>query len=418
MLELFFDQEKMEEIFNNLISNAIKFTADGGKITLVVKDMVEANKVEIKVIDSGIGISEEALLHIFDRFYQVDGTQTREYEGTGIGLAIVKELVELHQGMIDVTSKLGEGTEFRIYLFKGLDQFNNKAFVEIVEVKDDTEELHPLIEVAIPNREVSVEIRIEDDGIKDRDVILVVEDNSEMRSYIQENLVNEFNVSEAKNGEEGLKKALEVVPDLIITDVMMPLLNGFDLTEKLKSDLKTSHIPIIMLTAKADEESKLKGLELGVDDYLVKPFSKKELIARVGNLIKIRTLLKERYKGISAISLDKIEAKPLDQKFLDKVFEIIKDHIEDSQFGVPVLAAEMGMSVSQLNRKLNALINQSAGRLIRATKLDYAAQLLKNGEGNISEIAYRVGFSDTPGFSHSFKEKFGCTPSEYVKSAL
>jgi signal transduction histidine kinase/DNA-binding response OmpR family regulator len=417
-LELFFDQEKMEEIFNNLISNAIKFTADGGKIKLIVNALPEENEIEIKVIDNGIGISEQALPHIFDRFFQVDGTQTREYEGTGIGLAIVKELIDLHQGKIIVTSKLGEGTEFKIHLLKGLDHFNNKPFVEVVEVNDNSQELQPSIKVTIPNREVSDETKIEDDGITDRDVILVVEDNSEMRSYIKENLVNEFGVIEAKNGQEGLKKALEVVPDLIITDVMMPLMNGFDLTEKLKNDLNTSHIPIIMLTAKADEESKLRGLDLGVDDYLIKPFSKKELIARVGNLIKLRTLLKERYRGVSAISLDEIEAKPLDRKFLDKVFAIIKTHLEDQQFGVPVLAAEAGMSVSQLNRKLNALINQSAGKLIRSTKLDYAAQLLKNGEGNVSEIAYRVGFSDTPGFSHSFKEKFGCTPSEYVKSAL
>lgn len=417
-LEVFFDPEKMEEIFNNLISNAIKFTGDGGKITLSVDELADENKIEIKVADNGIGISETAIPHIFDRFYQVDGTQTREYEGTGIGLAIVKELVDLHQGTINVTSKAGEGTEFKIHLFKGLEHFNNKPFVEVFEDKVDSMKEPDSIVTSLPQQETKVDFKFEDDGIRDKDVILVVEDNSEMRSYIQENLINEFSIIEAKNGQEAFKKALEVVPDLVITDVMMPLMNGFDLTEKLKNDLKTSHIPIIMLTAKADEESKLKGLDLGVDDYLVKPFSKKELIARVGNLIKLRTLLKERYKGVSAISLEEIEAKPLDREFLEKVFAIIKTHLEDQQFGVPVLAAEAGMSVSQLNRKLNALINQSAGKLIRSTKLDYAAQLLKKGAGNISEIAYRVGFSDTAGFSNSFKEKFGCPPSEYSKSSI
>jgi len=245
---------------------------------------------------------------------------------------------------------------------------------------------------------------------------LIVEDNTEMRLYIQEQLIDNFNVVLAKNGEEGIKKAFDCVPDLILTDVMMPILNGYDLTEKIKNDRRTSHIPIIMLTAKADEESKLKGLDLGVDDYLIKPFSKKELYARVGNLIKLRSLLKERYKEISAISLDKIEAKPIDQEFLEKVFNSIKAHLEDPQFGVTLLAREIGMSVSQLNRKLNGLINQSAGKLIRSTKLDYSAQLLKTGAGNISEIAYRVGFSDTPSFSHSFKEKFGHPPSEHLKS--
>ncbi len=222
--------------------------------------------------------------------------------------------------------------------------------------------------------------------------------------------------SVAKNGEEGIKKAFETVPDLIISDVMMPIINGYDLTLKLKNDKRTSHIPIIMLTAKADEESKLKGLDLGVDDYLIKPFSRKELYARVGNLIKLRTLLKERYKEISAISLDKIDAKPMDQEFVERVFKTIKSNLENPQFGVVNLAGEVGLSVSQLNRKLNALINQSAGKLIRSTKLDYAAQLLKNKAGNISEIAFRVGFSDAPSFTHSFKEKFGYPPSEIFRS--
>ncbi len=415
LLYLYFDREKLEEIFNNLISNAIKFTLEGGTITLKIIEGKADNKIEIVVKDTGVGISQEALPYIFDRFYQVDGSQTREYEGTGIGLAIVKELVDLHQGEIKVESAPGSGTTFKIYMKKGSAHFLNKSFVEIVDqtVKLKTKEENQtstLFDEKNPLEEN------EEVGINEKDLVLVVEDNTEMQSYIQEQLIDNFNVVLAKNGEDGIKKAFDSVPDLIITDVMMPIINGYDLTIKLKNDRRTSHIPIIMLTAKADEESKLKGLDLGVDDYLIKPFSKKELYARVGNLIKLRSLLKERYKEISAISLDKIEAKPMDQEFLEKVFACIKEHLEDSQFGVSFLADEVGLSVSQLNRKLNALINQSAGKLIRSTKLDYAAQLLKSKAGNISEIAFRVGFSDAPSFTHSFKEKFGYTPSEYLKS--
>ncbi len=233
---------------------------------------------------------------------------------------------------------------------------------------------------------------------------------------LKENLEQNYKVIEAKNGEEGVRKAFTSIPDMILTDVMMPAMNGFELTGKLKTDNKTSHIPIIMLTAKADEESKLKGLDIGVDDYLIKPFSTKELHARVGNLIKLRRLLKEKYKEISAINPSEIDAKPIDREFLAKVFSIIKDHLEDPGFTVTILAEEVGMSVSQLNRKLNGTINQSAGKLIRSTKLDYASQLLKSKAGNITEVAYKIGFSDTPSFTHSFKEKFGCTPSEYLKA--
>lgn len=414
-LYLYFDREKLEEIFNNLISNAIKFTPEGGLILFRIVEIMNDNTIELTVEDSGVGISQEALPHIFDRFYQADSSQTREYEGTGIGLAIVKELVDLHQGEIKVASITGKGTTFKIYLKKGSTHFLNKSFVEIIDRLENPVEEAQTLTTFQSDKEAFTDEN-EDIGIKDKDVVLVVEDNTEMRLYIQEQLNENFNILLAKNGEEGVKKASENIPDLIITDVMMPIMNGFDLTLKIKNDRRTSHIPIIMLTAKADEESKLKGLDLGVDDYLVKPFSRKELYARVGNLIKLRSLLKERYKEVSAISLDTIEAKPLDQEFLEKVFTIIKSHLEDPQFGVTYLASEIGLSVSQLNRKLNALINQSAGKLIRATRLDYAAQLLKSGAGNISEIAYRIGFSDVPGFSHSFKEKFGYPPSEHLKS--
>ncbi|HEY6436374.1 MAG TPA: ATP-binding protein, partial [Ignavibacteriaceae bacterium] len=270
-LYLYFDREKLEEIFNNLISNAIKFTPEGGLILFRIVEMINDNKIELTVEDSGVGISQDALPHIFDRFYQADSSQTREYEGTGIGLAIVKELVDLHQGEIKVTSIAGKGTTFKIFLKKGSVHFINKSFVEIIDGLESLEK-GARTSTILSNDEKSLTDENEDVGIKEKDVILVVEDNTEMRLYIQEQLVENFNILLAKNGEEGVKKAFENVPDLIITDVMMPIMNGYDLTLKLKNDRRTSHIPLIMLTAKADEESKLKGLDLGVDDYLVKPF--------------------------------------------------------------------------------------------------------------------------------------------------
>ena len=375
-VNVYIDREKIEEVFNNLISNAIKFTSANGKISLHI--YVEENQnefVKIIVADTGIGIKPEDVPKIFDRFYQVDSSETREYEGTGIGLAIVKEIIQLHKGTISVESSPGKGTEFCIRLPLGKQKFINETNVEIVEAPKEIaspESQNLSGSTVVENKEET-----EDENLN-KEVILVVEDNSDMRSFIKENLEQNYKVIEAKNGSEGVKNAFESIPDLIITDVMMPSMNGFELTEKVKSDNKTSHVPIIMLTAKADEESKLKGLDTGVDDYLIKPFSTKELHARVGNLIKLRRLLKEKYKEISAINPSEIDAKPIDQELLNKVFHTIKEHLEDPGFSVTILAEEIGMSVSQLNRKLNGLINQSAGKLIRSTKLDYASQLLKN----------------------------------------
>ena len=236
-----------------------------------------------------------------------------------------------------------------------------------------------------------------------------------MRNYIKENLEQNYRIEEAVNGEEGINKAIEKIPDLIITDVMMPRVDGFELCNRLKNDQRTSHIPIVILTAKAGEKTKLDGLQIGADEFLAKPFSPRELEIRVGNLIRIRQLLREKYKEISVIKSEDVKANPIDKVFLDKVFILIRDHLEDQQFNVQKLADNMAMSVSQLNRKLNALINQSAGKLIRATKLDYAAKLLEKNAGNITEIAYRVGFADVSSFTNSFKEKFGISPSEYLK---
>jgi signal transduction histidine kinase/DNA-binding response OmpR family regulator/ligand-binding sensor domain-containing protein len=386
------DKERIEEVIDNLLSNALKFTGKEGKIDVSInlENTEFTNNAVITISDTGIGISEEKLTSIFDRFFQADNSSTKQVEGSGLGLAIVKEVIELHGGSISVESKLNVGTTFKIFL-----------------PIDESENVLPEIQ-----KPVEIESIKNDD---DKSLILVVEDNYDVRNYIKENLEQHYRIEEAVNGEDGILKAIEKIPDLIITDVMMPKVDGFQLCTNLKSDQRTSHIPIIILTAKADEENKLGGLLLGADEFLAKPFSPRELEVRVGNLIHIRQLLREKYKEISVIKAEDIKANPIDKEFLDKVFTQIKDHLEDQQFSVQKLADDMAMSVSQLNRKLNALINQSAGKLIRSTKLDYAAKLLEKNAGNITEIAYRIGFADVSSFTNSFKEKFGISPSEYLK---
>jgi len=387
------DKEKIEEVIDNLISNAFKFTPQRGKISLTLereKSEFTENAV-ILVSDTGIGIAKDKLPNIFDRFYQADSSSTKLYEGTGLGLAIVKEILELHGGSITVSSRLNSGTTFSIYL--------------------------PLEETETVLAEAEENLKSETTkSQEDKSLILIVEDNFEVRNYIKENLEQNYRIDQAVNGEDGIKKAIEIIPDLIITDVMMPKIDGLELCTKLKNDQRTSHIPIIILTAKADEQNKLDGLQIGADEFLAKPFSPRELEIRVGNLIHIRQLLTEKYKEISVIKSEDVKANPIDKEFLDKVFELIKKHLEDNQFSVQKLADELAISVSQLNRKLNALINQSAGKLIRSTKLDYAAKLLEKNAGNITEIAYRIGFSDISSFTNSFKEKFGYPPSEHLKT--
>ncbi len=387
---LFIDKEKIEEALDNLIANAFKFTMPGGTITVVIDKIIHENNTQvlITVEDTGIGISEEKLNKIFNRFFQADDTSTKQYEGTGLGLTIVKEFIELHSGKIRVESKANVGSKFIITI-----PVSEDKRVELPAGIDNSDEIN-----------------------ESQKIVLIVEDNIDVRNYIKENLEKDYGILEAQDGEDGIKKAVSNIPDLIITDVMMPKVDGFELCKELKANEKTSHVPIILLTAKADEKSKLNGLKIGADEFLSKPFSPKELKVRVENLIKIRQMLREKYKEISVFNPEEIKAASIDKIFLEKIFKIIKDNIENTQFSVTKLSEEASMSVSQLNRKLNALINQSAGKLIRSTRLDYAANLLKNKAGNISEIAYRVGFSDTPSFTHSFKEKFGSSPTEYLKS--
>lgn len=418
-IPLTFDADKMEKIICNLISNAFKFTSENGEIKLTAN--IISSSVEIKIKDTGLGIPSDSLPHIFNRFYQVDGSSTREHEGTGIGLALTKELVELHKGLISVNSKEGEGTEFKITFPVGdLKSLNDKTIKLsanesaqdniLTDVEISEAELLPTFDHQPPSPELQLP-RLKNN----QEIILIVEDNLDVRTYIREQLENDFKVIEAGNGEEGISIAQNEIPDLIITDVMMPKMDGYKFSKAIRSDEKTSHVPIIMLTAKAGLDDKILGLETGVDDYLTKPFSAKELKVRVKNLIYQRKQLRKRFSTSTIIKPAEVTSISVDQTFLNKVINTIETHFEDEQFSVDKLADGMNMSVSQLTRKLNALVDQPPGQLIRSFRLQRASDLLKQNAGTVAEICYKVGFNDQAYFSRAFKKQFGCSPSDYKK---
>ena len=433
-MELYFDKEKMIKILSNILSNAFKFTAQNGKITVAINKKSSSSSVssssrasmqgfvEIKIRDTGIGIPEEEIPKLFDRFYQVDSSFTKEYEGTGIGLALTKELVELHQGNIRVESEMSKWTEFTIGLPLGKDHLKEEEIL--------TEEKADKFESKIEEEKYSLHNNSNGDsrnGLdvnsqkEDKTIVLIVEDNYDMREYIKESLEGDYLVEEAVNGEQGVRKAENIIPDLIISDMMMPKMDGNELTRVLRNNEKTSHIPIIILTAKSGHEYKLEGLETGADEYLTKPFDIKELRIRITNLIKIRKGLQEKFgKGELIAKHEENEARVqklrnIDEKFMNKVLKVVEEHISDENFSVEELGDIIGMSRSQVHRKISALTGKSPIIYIRTVRLLKAKKMIEVGEGNISEISYSVGFSSPVYFSKCFKEEFGYPPKNLIK---
>jgi signal transduction histidine kinase/DNA-binding response OmpR family regulator len=404
-----FDPEKMMQIISNLLSNAIKYTPEGGDIEMIVNMRQKYNTREliIKVRDNGIGIPADRLPRIFDRFYKVDDDHFSSSGGTGIGLSIVKELVAILKGTVSVQSEIPGGTEFTIVL-----PVTNQS-----EVKNDIDfELYKsdnfLFTSGTPKDPVKK-------GIKNRITknmpkLIIVEDNPDVARYIESILRQDYNIKIAANGQEGLDLALKIIPDLVISDVMMSVMNGFVLCEKLKTDERTSHIPVILLTAMASEANKLEGLETGADAYLVKPFNTKELQIRVEKLIEQRRKLRERFSRDITLSPKEIVVTSVDERFLNRALEVIEKHMSDPDFGVDVFGKEVAMSHSHLYRKIHALTNQSPVELIRSIRLKHAASLLKQNYGSISEIAYKTGFNSPSYFTECFQKQFGKSPSEFI----
>jgi CheY-like chemotaxis protein/two-component sensor histidine kinase len=409
-VNVYLDREKIEKIINNLLSNAFKFIPDGGKIDVEIVKL--SKEVKIKISDNGIGIPKENLDKVFDRFYQVDGSHTREQEGTGIGLALTKELVELHKGKIEVESETGKGTTFIVKIPMGKDHLTSEEIVEDkmkkeVLIPEDKAEL--ISEGFIKKGKTDINVLLE----TDKPLLLVVEDNSDVRKYIISHLEDIYRIQEAVDGDDGLKQAFNHIPDLIISDLMMPKMDGFEMCNQLKTDERTSHIPIIMLTAKATSQDKISGYETGADDYIMKPFDAMELKVRVKNLIDQRIRLHEHFKKEGLFNLEEAKVASIDKKFLNKAGEIINAHISDTGFSVDRLADEIGMSRSQLHRKLVNLIGESPGDLIRRIRLIKAAKLIEQKFGNVSEIALEVGFSNPANFAQSFRKQFGLSPMDY-----
>jgi len=420
-IEVYLDPEKFENVIYNLLANAFKYTPDGGDVRVSVSlraaelrkegDPAEVGHVEIAVSDTGIGIPPESLERIFSRFYQVEDATARELGGSGIGLALVKELVDLHRGSISVESHVQKGSTFRILLPLGRDHLRSDEIVESGAEPEVEEGLsREASEGSLPQSGVVKAVR--KSGARYKATVLVVEDNPDMRAYLTGSLRADYCVDGVTDGEEGLQRAVDEIPDLVISDVMMPRMDGFELCRRLKNDERTSHIPVILLTARATSKDRVDGLQWGADDYLVKPFDLGELNARVGNLIALRRRLRERFSREWRFVPEAAPVVSLDDAFLQKCLSTVQRHLGDDQFGVEHLAREVGFSVSQLERKLIAIAGQHPNEFIRAIRLERARQLLERRAATVSEAAFEVGFNSLSHFAQSYRRKFGFSPSD------
>lgn len=392
-----YSSEALSVMIVNLISNAIKYTPNGGSVKATID--YKSDKLFVTIADTGKGISAADLPKIFDRFYQVDEPGQRAFAGSGIGLALVKELAVMHGGGVTVESPENEGCVFTIWLENspGKEQESTESIV-----------LNNLFPVQEQNQLTSDEQQ-EQDG--EMPLVLVVEDQSELRSFIVQNLGNEFRYAEASNGKDGIRLAEELLPDLIISDVMMPDTDGFALCESLKGNVITSHIPIILLTAKAEQKDVLTGLETGTDDYLTKPFSLEEIRLRVRNILRTRQLFRQKFEGSSVPTPDELPDLPIrDREFLFKINVTIQNNLKNAQFGVPDLAEHVFFSVSKLNRKMKSLTGTTPADYIRNMRFQKSVELMREGM-NVSEASWEVGFEDPVYFSKVFKKRFGYPPS-------
>ncbi|WP_350286627.1 ATP-binding protein [uncultured Croceitalea sp.] len=397
--EAWFDREALENIVVNLLGNAIKYTPNEGKINLQVSIQNECLKIAVK--NSGEGLTSTQIKTIFNRFYQTDGQK----EGAGVGLSLVKELAELHGGKINVASELNKWTLFEVSLSV------DKLKLKNVEIKETADSL-PL--GPTPNLEIN---ELQDEVIipgKELPILLIVEDNVDVRTLLKDTFKKEYEVVQAVNGEEGVLKALDVVPDIIISDLMMPIKDGIELTNTLKNDERTSHIPIILLTAKAGDENELVGIETGADDYITKPFNQKILKSKTASLVALRKKLQSRYSQEVVLKPKDIAITSVDEKFLERVQKILDKKLVESTFSVEQFSKAIHMSRMQLHRKLKALTGLSASEFIKSQRLKLAVQILKSADINISEVGYSVGFNDHAYFSKCFREAYNCTPSDFA----
>jgi DNA-binding response OmpR family regulator len=417
-----FDAEKIRQIITNLFSNALKFTPASGNVYVSISQQAAGNSDQttlvLKVKDTGIGIPENQVPHIFDRFYQLDNSHTRKAEGTGIGLSLTRELVKLMNGTIAVKSPpvgATKGTEFIITIpLTKVNPADGESLV-IPPYKENSRA------VMAEEKSMAPLIQPEHTG-STRPLILLVEDNADVVAYTA-SCLPDYKLAVGKDGREGFEIAVDIIPDLIITDVMMPFEDGFEMCRKLRQDERTSHIPVIMLTAKADMQSKLEGLEKGADVYLEKPFHKEELLLRIRKLLELRKGLQQYYSrqiGItdnSGATTNQVEEPVTEEKtehaFVKKVREIVEANFTNYEFSVEQLCKQVFMSHSQLHRKLEALTGCSPNRFIRIIRLNKSKELLANHSLSIAGIALDCGYNDPGYFARVFKQEYGITPQEW-----
>ena len=394
------DQDKIERICYNLLSNALKYTSEGGEISLMAKE--EGGRVMISVADNGCGISSDELPYIFDRFYQAKNAG----RGTGIGLAIVKAFTELHHGEVSATSIEGKGSTFTIHI-----PVRQKGEV----TNQPTEKIEPLVEPSsaeeVPNQARHIDELIQPYQT-DKPEVLIIDDNIDIRTYLRSVLSEKYNVSEAADGKVGLELARKIVPDIVLSDIMMPVMDGLAFCQQLKTDKAISHIPVILLTARSLDEQRAEGYEHGADAYLSKPFSLRLLLSRIDNLIESRKKLNQTWsKGVEDDEIGNI-SNEIDKSFLKQLRKIIQENLANSDLSVEQIGDEIGLSRVQLYRKVKALTGYSPVEIVRKARLTRARHLLQTTERTVSEVAYAVGFSTPSYFSKCYKDEFGENPKK------
>lgn len=402
-----FDPDKIERVFFNLLANAFKFTPDGGKITMVIQEIND--KIEIKIIDNGPGIDPELKALVFERFYKKANSHPLTPQGSGIGLAICKQMIDLHKGHIFVETTTTQGATFVVHLLKGKSHFNDSDVIQVIHPKSPLSNFNLVERPPIEIPEAAINLNTTK--------ILIVEDNLEIRDYIQQIFNQDYHTFLAKNGKEALDITKHINPDIIVSDVMMPIMDGITFCQKLKSDIEISHIPIVLLTARTADIFKIEGLQMGADDYLTKPFNPEELRLRIQNILATRQKLKEHFAQASSLPEKDLNITSVDEKFLIKAYQIVEKNIGNELFNVLLFASELAVSRALLFTKLKALTGQTPNNFIKDIRLKYAAKLLATNKLNVSEVADRVGFKDPKYFRKCFIEKFGVSPSRHGKGA-
>ncbi|MEN8201043.1 MAG: ATP-binding protein [Bacteroidota bacterium] len=385
------DPEKLKQIVYNLLSNAIKYTPGPGNVVLRAGFEEEDRTVcMISVEDSGPGIPQEKIEKVFDRYYRIQEEAGHTSTGTGLGLPITRELVQMLGGTMEISSREKKGTVVSVCL-----PVTHQAPKALTKEPDKQQETPYFV------------------SGKDQPIVLVVEDHPEVSDYLRSLLENDYMIHLAADGQEGLQKALELVPDLVISDVMMPVMDGLAMLERLKTDMRTSHIPVILLTAKADVASRLEGLEAGADAYLEKPFNKEELFIRIRKLLELREKLKERYASVVIPELLKVKQYEREDRFMARIHEVMSAHLSDEEFGVGDLCSDVGMSRSQLYRKFKALSDLGIRNYLITFRLHAAKQLLKESDLSVTQVAYEVGFKNLSHFSRKFRLEHGVSPGHF-----